>query len=104
MHTPDPAIKGKYVEHNVFYEYHCIACDKCYIGYTTRPINICSSEHCVNNSVLLKAHSSLGCLMKIKSDEFSILSSGRSICDLRVKEAYLIQCMKPELNTKYEKK
>ena len=41
--------------------------------------------------------------MKIKSDEFSILSSGRSTFDLRVKEAYLIQCMKPELNTKYEK-
>ena len=55
------------------------------------------------NQVLSKAHSSLGCVMKIKYDEFSIFSSGRSIFDLRVKEVYLIQCMKPELNTKYEK-
>ena len=99
----EPAIKGKYGVPNVVYKYHCSACDKRYIGYTTRPINIRSSEHCVKNSVLSKAHSSLGCLMKIKSDEFSILSSGRSTFDLRVKEAYLIQCMKPELNTKYEK-
>ena len=41
--------------------------------------------------------------MKIKSDELSILSSGRSNFDFRVKEAYLIECMKPELITKYEK-
>ena len=41
--------------------------------------------------------------MKMKSDEFSILNSGRSTFDLIVKEAYLIQCLKPEVNIKYEK-
>ena len=57
---------------NLVYKYHC-ACDKRYIEYTTRPINIRSSEHCAK-----KAHSSLGFQMKIKPDEFSILNSERS--------------------------
>ena len=34
----EPAIKGKYGVPNVVYKYHCSACDKRYIGYTTRPI------------------------------------------------------------------
>ena len=41
--------------------------------------------------------------MKVKSVDFSILSSGRATFDLRVKESHLIQCMKLELNTKYAK-
>ena len=40
----EPAIKGKYGVPYVVYKYHCSACDKRYIGYTTRPI-IRSSEH-----------------------------------------------------------
>ena len=62
-----------------------------------------SCEHCAKNSVLARARSKLGCPIKTKSDEFSILSSGRFTFDLRVKEAYLISCMKSELDTKYEK-
>ena len=99
----EPAIEGKYGVSNVVYKYKCSNCDRCYVGYTKRPINVRSSEHCVKTSVLSQAHSSFGCSTKMNKENFSILCSGRSLFDLRVKEAYLINTLKPELNTKYEK-
>ena len=98
----ESAIEGKYGVSNVVYKFKCSVCDRCYIGYTTRPINVRSAEHCVKTSVLSKAHLSYGCESHINRDDFSILCSGRSLFDLKVKEAYLISTHKPELNTKYE--
>ena len=49
-----------------------------------------------------RAHSIHGCSTKIDKEIFSFLCSGRSIFDLKVKEAYLIKTLKPELNVKYE--
>ena len=57
----------------------------------------------MRTSVLSQAHSSYGCCTKLNKENFSILCSGRSLFDLRIKEAYLINTLKLELNTKYEK-
>ena len=57
----------------------------------------------MKTSVLSRAHRSTGCNIDLKKENFSILGSGRSVFDLRVKEAYLIKTLKPELNTRYEK-
>ena len=85
------------------YKRQYISCDRSYIGYTERPIiNVRAGEHSVKTSVLSRAHSSHGCSAKIDKEIFSVLCSGRSIFDLKVKEAYLIKTLKPELNVKYE--
>ena len=43
------------------------------------------------------------CNLNLNKESFSVLSSGRSVFDLRVKEAFLIKTLIPELNTKYER-
>ena len=98
----ESSIDGKFGQSNVVYKYKCISCDRSYIGYTERPINVRAGEHSVKTSVLSRAHSSHGCSTKIDKEIFSVLCSGRSIFDLKVKEAYLIKTLKPELNVKYE--
>ena len=45
-------IKGKYPKTNVIYKYKCNSCERDYIGYTTRPLNVRVGEHVVKSSVL----------------------------------------------------
>ena len=99
----EPSIEGKYGPSNVIYKFNCASCDRNYIGYTTRPINVRATEHCVKTSVLSRAHRGEECNLNLNKESFSVLSSGRSVFDLRVKEAFLIKTLKPELNTKYER-
>ena len=96
------SIEGKYLEANVVYKYKCNSCDRDYIGYTARPLNVRVSEHTNKSSCLSKAHSSFKCDSDINKSSFSILCKGSSVFDLRVKEAFFISNLKPSLNTKYE--
>ena len=63
----------------------------------------CSSRRALCKDLCFVAgHSSHGYSTKIDREVFSVLCSGGSIFDLKVKEAYLIKTLKPELNVKYE--
>ena len=55
-------IKGKYLKTNVIYKYKCNSCERDYIGYTTRQLNVRVYEHVVKSSTLSKAHRSFDCL------------------------------------------
>ena len=50
-----------------------------------------------------RAHRGEECNLNLNKESFSVLSSGRSVFYLRIKEAFLIKTLKRELNTKYEK-
>ena len=95
-------IKGKYLQANVIYKYKCNSCERDYIGYTTRPLNVRVGEHVVKSSVLSKAHSSFDCSDLIDKKCFSVICQGSNVFDLKVKEGYFINKYKPSLNTKYE--
>ena len=84
----ESTIEGKYGVSNVVYKLKLSVCDRCYIGYTKHPINIRSAEHCVKTSVLSKAHLNIVLQIPYKKEDFSILCSGISVFDLKVKEAY----------------
>ena len=81
----EPTIEGKYLPANVVYQYKCNSCDRNYIGYTTRPLNVRAGEHVCKSSVLSRAHTSLGCLEALNKDLFSIICEGSSVFDLKVK-------------------
>ena len=95
-------IKGKYLKANVIYKYKCNSCERDYIGYTTRPLNVRVGEHVVKSSVLSKAHSSFDCSDLIDKKCFSVICQGSNVFDLKVKEGYFINKYKPSFNTKYE--
>ena len=95
-------IEGKYLEANVVYEYECNYCDRDYIGYTARPLNVRVSEHANKSFCLSRAHRSFNCDYDGDKSSFLILCKSSSVFDLRVKEDFIISNLKPYLNTKYE--
>ena len=64
----EPTIEGKYLQANVVYQYKCNSCDRNYIGYTARPLNVRASEHASESSCLSKAHRSFECTEIINKD------------------------------------
>ena len=56
-------------------------------------------EHCVKTYVLSRAHRGEECNLHLNTEVFFVLSSGRSVFDLRDKEAFLIKTFRAELNT-----
>jgi hypothetical protein len=81
---------------NVVYKISCISCNVFYIGSTRRFFHIRVKEHLSNKSSAISKHS-LTCRSKWK---FEVIASSRTITDMRIKEAVLIQELSPLLNTK----
>ena len=86
----ESTIEGKYLQANVVYQYKCNSCDRNYIGYTARPLNVRAFEHVSKSSCLSRAHRSFECTEVISKDSFFVACKGSSVFDLKVKEAFFL--------------
>ena len=81
------------------YLYSC-ACDKHYVGYTTRHLHQRVTEHQRSTSAIAKHCSSSGC--SFAPERFSIIARCASKFELQVRESLEIYFRKPELNDRDE--
>ena len=76
------------------------SCDKSvsYIGKTKRHLAVRIREHRTNPSAIREHFQDCQTCRDSNSSSFSVLSSGRSDFEIRIKEALYIQKFKPTLN------
>ena len=85
----------------VVYQFSCAGCNFRYIGETSRHFSTRIKEHTESdkNSLIFKHfNTSPLCKNKYSSSCFSILDSASNSIDLKLKEAFYINKIKPELN------
>ena len=96
--------KGSYpsvLSSKVVYKFVCASCNAIYVGQTHRHLTSSIDEHFGKDK---KSHiyqhliSSADCLNACSSDCFSILDTGRTKDQLRIKESLFISWLKPSLN------
>jgi hypothetical protein len=93
-----PTPKHICFRHNVVYKMECVGCKATYIGMTTRSLHLRVREHLTRRSSSVKQHETVcGSQWDVK-----VIASARSITELQIKEALLINEQKPCLNNRNE--
>ena len=85
----------------VVYKFVCRSCGNSYIGYTQKQLMVRVGQHVRPSSPLYKSHARI-CPDYIHKSGFSVIDSGRSLFELKVKEAYHIRVVAPVLNGRVE--
>ena len=88
----------------VVYQFSCAGCNSCYIGETSRHFSTRIKEHTEsdkNSHIFKHFNTSPLCKSKYSPSCFSILDSASNSIDLKLKEAFHINKIKPELNKQY---
>ena len=86
---------------NVVYKITCNKCNKSYIGSTVRDLHTRISEHfSISNSSVFQHVNS--CKIKTSNMTVSIVDQESRNGNLRIREAYYIQKLKPQINSKEE--
>ena len=86
---------------NVIYKFICAGCNACYIGETTRSLNIRIKEHLrtdKQSKIFQHLSQNLSCFDKCDPSCFSILDQANNNYTLKVKEGLYIEWAKPDLN------
>ena len=86
---------------NVVYKFVCHSCDNSYIGYTERVLMARVTEHVRGKSPLSEAHREL-CSTPVSRADFVVHDTGRTLLELRIKEAVHIRVVRPSLNRRVE--
>ena len=85
----------------VVYQFSCAGCNSRYIGETSRHFSTRIKEHTEsdkNSHICKHFNTSPLCKNKYSPSCFSILDSASNSIDLKLKEAFYINKIKPELN------
>ena len=85
----------------VVYQFSCAGCKSRYIGETSRHFSTRIKEHTEsdkNSHIFKHFNTSPLCKSKYSPSCFSILDSASNSIDLKLKEAFHIDKIKPELN------
>lgn len=88
----------------VVYKIECKNCKKFYIGSTTRPLHTRCREHATNINSSVHRHL-ITCNRSATFSEStmtSVISTDKDCANLRLREAYFINTLKPELNDRVE--
>ena len=86
---------------NVIYQITCNNCDQAYIGSTIRELHQRVYEHFNNSNSSVKKHI-LSCPSSPNNMTVKILDREKRKGNLRIREAYHINKLKPEINSKEE--
>ena len=91
---------------SVVYKITCNTCNKFYLGSTIRPLHIRIREHSINTSSSVYEHiqscNNQSTFSNITRTTTSIISTDKDATNLRLREAYYIKKMKPEINDRFE--
>ena len=87
----------------VIYRYVCHSCGNDYIGHTERVLSARTGEHVCVNSQLSNAHRELcSTATPVLRSDFEVFDTGRTLLDVKIKEAVYIRVLYPTLNRKIE--
>ena len=90
---------------SVVYQFTCASCGARYIGETDRHFNTRVNEHLFrdkNSHIFKHLSASKGCRDKCDISCFKILDHASTYSQLKIKESYHIEQLKPELNKQVE--
>ena len=85
----------------IVYKFVCAGCNSCYIGETTRHLNVRIEEHLKkdkNSAIYKHVHKSINCFDRCNKDCFSILDTASTKFQLKIKEGMYIGWEAPDLN------
>ena len=90
---------------SVVYQFTCASCGARYIGETDRHFNTRVNEHLFrdkNSHIFKHLSASKGCRDKCDISCFKILDHASTYSQLKIKESFHIEQLKPELNKQVE--
>ena len=90
-----------HIKSYVIYKYVCANCNICYIGETTKQFFVRTNEHLhmdKNSAIYRHLNQNATCKALCDHESFTIIDRAPTDYQLRIKEAFYIQKLQPELN------